>query len=67
MATVRRVRKSNLEQGRKYMEGSSLGMEGIMKAWVALIDLGTRHFGRLAHGRWNLLLGVISLYTHVLK
>lgn len=58
MATVLRVRRSNLEQGRKYMNWSFffLGMVGIMKAWVALIDVGTRHFGRLGHGRWNVLL-----------
>ena len=43
MATVPRVRRSNLEEGRKYMNWSFLVMEGIMKAWVALINFRKRH------------------------
>ena len=69
MATVPRVRRSNLKEGRKYMNWSFLVMEGIMKAWVALISFGRRHvhLGRYDMKGGNLLLGSISLYAHFLK
>lgn len=69
MATVPRVRRNNLEEGRKYMNWSFLVLEGIMKAWVAVISFGGRHLylGRYDMEGGNLLLRSNSLYTHFLK